>query len=79
MRWAGEAPTSRPVDTTSSEGDVMGDPTPDPSHAYWAGYLAEHLRVVLTQANPNRDGAATLAIRALADFDAWCEQRDGGS
>lgn len=49
---------------------------PDPSYAYWAGYLAEHLRIVLTQANPNHAGATALAIRALADFDAWCEQRD---
>jgi hypothetical protein len=46
----------------------------DRSYAYWAGYLSEHLRAVLAQKD---DTAAALAAQALADFDAWCAQRDG--
>lgn len=40
------------------------------SDAYWAGYLAEHLRAVLA----HTDTATTLAAAALADFDAYCAE-----
>lgn len=45
----------------------------DRSDAYWAGYLSEHLRAVLAEIAT----APALAAKALADFDAWCAQRDG--